>query len=135
MINSGLLTPVKTPPVDLFLLEKNQKKKRKTFEKNPYPTSFFRQLFVLLKRRFIISYRDRSLTLNRIGTHVGIAMFIGVLYFGIGGEASNVLNNFNYLFFSIMFLMNTAYTSVSTTCTFENCRLYFVIETFCFSSV
>lgn len=120
MMKSGLLTPVKAPPINFLLQDKNQNKKRKAYEKNPYPTSFFRQLYILLKRRFLISYRDPSLTLNRIGTHIGIAMFIGILYFGIGGEASNVLNNFNYLFFTVMFLMNTAYTSVSTTCKFDN---------------
>ncbi|KAK9869926.1 hypothetical protein WA026_006023 [Henosepilachna vigintioctopunctata] len=80
-----------------------------------YPTSSLNQLLVLLKRNYIILSRDRTLTYTRIVTHLLIALFIGFLYYGIGIEAQNMLNNFNYLFYSLMFLMFTAFSSVTTT--------------------
>lgn len=81
-----------------------------------YATSFFHQLIVLIKRNYIILSRDKTLTYSRIGTHVVIALFIGYLYYGIGIKAQNMLNNFNYMYFSVMFLMMTAFNCVSTTC-------------------
>ncbi|XP_074037508.1 ATP-binding cassette sub-family G member 1 [Leptinotarsa decemlineata] len=80
-----------------------------------YPTSFCNQLSVLLKRTALILSRDKTLTLSRFFTHTAIALFIGILYFGIGVDASNMLNNFNFLFFTVMFLMMTAFNCITTT--------------------
>ncbi|KAG5873346.1 hypothetical protein JTB14_017796 [Gonioctena quinquepunctata] len=80
-----------------------------------YHTSFYNQLGVLIKRTILILSRDRTLTLSRFLTHSGIALFIGILYFGIGVDASNMLNNSNFMFFSVMFLMLTAFNCVTTT--------------------
>lgn len=84
-----------------------------------YPTSYFRQLSILLLRTFLILWRDRSLTTMRIAIHLMMAPLIGVLYFGIGNEAHNALNNYKYAFFSIMFLMYTAFSSIIMNCEWE----------------
>lgn len=85
-------------------------------EEHMYPTSYFRQLSLLLLRTFLILWRDRSLTTMRIMIHLIMAPLIGTLYFGIGNEAHNALNNYKYAFFSIMFLMYTAFSSIIMNC-------------------
>uniref|UniRef100_A0A2M4AMD6 Putative transporter abc superfamily breast cancer resistance protein n=1 Tax=Anopheles triannulatus TaxID=58253 RepID=A0A2M4AMD6_9DIPT len=78
-----------------------------------YTTSFCRQFTLLLIRTFLILSRDRSLMTMRFAIHCLIAPLIGVLYFGIGNQATHVFNNYNYVFFSIMFLMFTAFSSMT----------------------
>lgn len=117
MMQSGRITPVRAPP--LTFPKANQKFKQEKETRccdQPYPTSFCNQLFVLLKRNFLIILRDRTLTYSRLITHICIGLFIGILYYDIGKDASNILNNFNYLFFSVIFLQFTAFNSVTTTC-------------------
>lgn len=84
-----------------------------------YPTSFFRQMGILLLRTFLILWRDRSLATMRLGIHLVMAPLIGTLYFGIGNEASHVLNNYKFAFFSIMFLSYTAFSSIILNCKFN----------------
>lgn len=115
MMKNGLLTPVKAPPVTYPMLTMVKERKSTTCFDSNYETSFIYQLFVLLKRTFLILSRDRTLTYSRISTHAAVALFIGILYYGIGEDAFNVLNNFNYMFFSVMFLMLTAFNCVTTT--------------------
>lgn len=81
-----------------------------------YATSFCRQLSLLLMRTFLILWRDRSLTAMRLLIHFCIAIMIGTIYFGIGNDATNAFNNFRYIFFSIMFLMFTAFSSMTLAC-------------------
>ncbi|XP_052864562.1 uncharacterized protein LOC128271162 [Anopheles cruzii] len=78
-----------------------------------YTTSFCRQFSLLLFRTFLILSRDRSLMTMRFLIHCLIAPLIGMLYFGIGNQASHIFNNYNYVFFSIMFLMFTAFSSMT----------------------
>ncbi|XP_073827153.1 ATP-binding cassette sub-family G member 1 [Musca autumnalis] len=79
---------------------------------NIYATPFYRQLGILLLRTFLILWRDKSLTLIRFIIHMVTALLIGFLYFGIGNEAENALNNFRYCFYSIMFIMYSAFSSI-----------------------
>lgn len=84
-----------------------------------YTTSFCRQFSLLLLRTFLILSRDRSLMTMRFIIHCTIAPLIGVLYFGIGNQAQHIFNSFNYVFFSIMFLMFTAFSSMTMACEFK----------------
>ncbi|EDS38493.1 abc transporter [Culex quinquefasciatus] len=111
----GLLTTTSSP------LDK-PKKLAKKLSFNPekwcgrdeiYTTSFCRQFYLLLLRTFLILSRDRSLMTMRFIIHCTIAPLIGMLYFGIGNQAAHIFNNFNYVFFSIMFLMFTAFSSMT----------------------
>lgn len=116
-MRAGRITPTTAPPMIFPRIDK--RKHKEPSNKccyGSYPTSFCNQLCVLLTRTFLILTRDRTLAYARLGTHIGIALFIGILYQGIGEDASNVLNNFNFMFFSVMFLMLTAFNCVITTC-------------------
>ncbi|XP_061389329.1 ATP-binding cassette sub-family G member 1 [Musca vetustissima] len=79
---------------------------------NIYATPFYRQLGILLLRTFLILWRDKSLTLIRFVIHLITALMIGFIYYGIGNEAENALNNFRYCFYSIMFIMYSAFSSI-----------------------
>lgn len=83
---------------------------------NIYATPFYRQLGILLLRTFLILWRDKSLTLMRFLIHLVTALMIGFIYYGIGNEAENALNNFRYCFYSIMFIMYSAFSSILVKC-------------------
>ncbi|XP_067212543.1 ATP-binding cassette sub-family G member 1-like isoform X5 [Linepithema humile] len=90
------------------------------FKQTPhYAANFWKQLCVLIKRNAIKLLRDRILTLTRIAIHFMIALIVGTLYFKIGQDAAYVLDNFNMLFFSIMFLMFTAFSATMITIPLE----------------
>ncbi|CAG9858000.1 unnamed protein product [Phyllotreta striolata] len=118
LMQSGIMTPVRAPPIFFSRTPICDKSFNYSYMHNyrgSYPASFLTQLTVLIRRTFLIITRDRTLTLSRFATHITIALFIGFLYFGIGVDASNMTNNSNYMFFSEMFLMMTAFNSVLTT--------------------
>ncbi|KAF7272263.1 hypothetical protein GWI33_014948 [Rhynchophorus ferrugineus] len=117
MMQSGNITPVSAPPIQFpkIIANCDNNAQSSVSCKDVYPTSCLYQVLVLIKRTFLIISRDRTLTLNRLLTHFGIALFIGFLYLGIGQDASTMLNNFNFMFFSVMFLMLTAFNCVTTT--------------------
>ncbi|XP_012140084.1 ATP-binding cassette sub-family G member 4 isoform X4 [Megachile rotundata] len=80
-----------------------------------YATNFWKQLIVLLKRNTIRLSRDKVLTFTRLSMHFVIALLVGTIYFQIGQDAVYVLDNFNLLFFNIMFLMFSAFSATVTT--------------------
>ncbi|KAK5643178.1 hypothetical protein RI129_007023 [Pyrocoelia pectoralis] len=112
MMDRGLITPVKAPP---FKFPLPSPPKENCCRSPKYPTSFINQVIVLLKRSFLILKRDRTLTYSRILTHFSTALFIGILYYGIGIDAKDMHNNANFMFFSVMFLMMTSFNCITLT--------------------
>lgn len=129
-MQSGIITPVRAPSMVPPKFNKQTTSCESEIRccDRQYPTSFCNQLYVLLKRNFLVILRDRTLTYSRLVSHICIGIFIGILYYDIGRDASNILNNFNYLYFSIMFLQFTAFNSVTTTCKYSGMNLV-VIQT------
>jgi ATP-binding cassette, subfamily G (WHITE), member 1 len=81
-----------------------------------YATSFIRQFYYLYKRTFLLIMRNPSLSLSRLLIHIFVGIFIGLIYFQSGYSAKNLMNNFKYIFYTVMFLMFTAFSSLQTTC-------------------
>lgn len=81
-----------------------------------YSTSFLRQSYYLLIRAFLLITRNPSMCLMRVFIHFFVAIGIGLIYQGMGDSAKNMMNNFRYVFYSVMFLMFTAFSSLQTTC-------------------
>jgi ATP-binding cassette, subfamily G (WHITE), member 1 len=81
-----------------------------------YSTSFLRQFYFLLIRTFLLITRNPSMCYMRIGIHLSVGFVIGCIYYGVGDSAKNQMNNFRYIFYSVMFLMFTAFSSLQTTC-------------------
>ncbi|XP_055839887.1 ATP-binding cassette subfamily G member 4 isoform X2 [Episyrphus balteatus] len=79
---------------------------------NVYATPFYLQTIILLERTFLILWRDKGLTLLRIVVHLIMAALVGILYYGIGNDAGNALNNFRYIFYTLMFVMYTSFSSI-----------------------
>lgn len=97
-----------------------------------YATSFFRQWYLLMVRNLICLRRDPALAFSRIVIHLCISLLVGMLYFNIGDDAALMYDNFKYIFLSIMFLMFTAFSTMTIICTY---RLFFSLLSFCFSFV
>lgn len=98
-----------------------------------YSTSFLRQFYYLLIRSFLCISRNPSLTSMRILIHFFVAIAIGLIYQDVGDSAKNMMNNFRYVFYSVMFLMFTAFSSLSTTCKLMKpcCNHYFLLPIDC----
>lgn len=98
----------------------SQKLYEMSLEYSPEPTDssskFVNQLRQLLIRNFLITTRDKTLSFTRLAVHLVIAIFIGIMYNGIGKDASNIFNTYKFLFFNIFLLMFTAFSSQQTVC-------------------
>lgn len=80
-------------------------------ENYQYATPFSHQFSCLLHRKLLISTRDPLLWKIRIVAHVVVGLFLGLMFYNIGNDASKVFVNLNLIFFNIMFTMFNALTS------------------------
>ncbi|XP_018023664.1 ATP-binding cassette sub-family G member 1 isoform X2 [Hyalella azteca] len=90
-------------PTDSLLDDDNSSTARGNF-----PSSSWLQFRVLFHRTFITIIRDMMLTKLRLGAHVVVALLIGLLYYGVGAEASKVMDNTGCLFFVLLFFIFTS---------------------------
>lgn len=74
---------------------------------NGFPTSSWTQFWILLKRTFLTIIRDQTLTQMRLVSHVVVGAIIGMIYYGIGNDASKIMSNAGCLFFTTLFTMFT----------------------------
>ncbi|XP_013187259.2 ATP-binding cassette sub-family G member 1 isoform X2 [Amyelois transitella] len=83
-----------------------------SFTKKPikagFPTSGWKQFWILLKRTFRSILRDQTLTHLRLFSHTVVGLLIGFLYYDIGTDAAKVMSNAGCIFFTVMFTMFTA---------------------------
>lgn len=120
--NSAEHSTIEVKPIDDSDLHQRQQliSEMNRYERNGvYATSFLCQWYLLTLRVLRCYSRDRSLALMRPVTHIIIALLIGTLYYGIGDDASMMLNNFRYVFMTLMFLMYSAFCSMSLLCKFH----------------
>nr|CAD7260115.1 unnamed protein product [Timema shepardi] len=123
-------TPLWASPLPLDLptptstCSKNSQEQKEDF--GEYPVSFPIQFFVLLKRAFLLITRDKTLSKMRLVMHLLIGVLIGVLYYQIGNEANHVIDNFGFLMSCIMFLMFTAFSSM-TICSVGYCMVVYFL--------
>ncbi|CAH0714524.1 unnamed protein product, partial [Brenthis ino] len=81
--------------------------------KSTYPSSSWKQFSILTQRALLAIWRNPSFTLMIFGIHCAMALFVGFLFYNIGEDATYVRDNYNFLYFSLMFLMFTAFSMVS----------------------
>ncbi|XP_060530500.1 ATP-binding cassette sub-family G member 4 [Cylas formicarius] len=97
---------------------RNTGKECETFdddEEGLQATSKLNQLKVLMRRGYIKSKRDKTLTYLRVGVNVVVALMLGALYYKAGIDGSKVLDNYNLLFSILMHhMMSTMMLTILT---------------------
>lgn len=83
---------------------------------NGFPTSSWTQFWILLKRTFLTIMRDQTLTQMRLVSHIIVGAIIGMIYYGIGNDASKIMSNTGCIFFTTLFTMFTAMMPTILTC-------------------
>lgn len=84
--------------------------------KHTFPTSGWKQFWILLKRAFKTILRDKQLMHMRLASHVIVGTIIGMIYYDIGNEASKALDNLGCTFFTMLFTMFTGMMPTILTC-------------------
>lgn len=84
--------------------------------KNTFPTTGWKQFWILLKRAFKTILRDKQLMHMRLAAHVIVGTIIGMIYYDIGREASKVYDNLGCTFFTMLFQMFTGMMPTILTC-------------------
>lgn len=115
--NSTNLAPVTCTTSLLDSSESFTKKPTKT----GFPTSGWKQFWILLKRTFRSILRDQMLTHLRLCSHTVVGLLIGFLYYDIGHDAAKVMSNAGCIFFTVMFTMFTAMMPTILTCKYDIC--------------
>ncbi|EFA02729.1 Protein white-like Protein [Tribolium castaneum] len=81
-------------------------------------TSSYNQLKVLLRRGYIKTKRDQTLTYMRLMVNASVGLMLGTLYWQAGSDGTKVLDNYNLLFSILMHHMMS--TMMLTILTFPN---------------
>lgn len=72
-----------------------------------FPTSFWTQFIVLLKRMMLQIVRNKSVLIMQSIHHVVSAIILGVIFCGIGNDAKMARSNFNFCLASMVFFVYT----------------------------
>ncbi|XP_059046295.1 ATP-binding cassette subfamily G member 4-like [Achroia grisella] len=83
--------------------------------KSTYSTSYWKQFTTLTRRSILSLWRNPVFTIIISGIHCSMALFVGLLFYNIGGDAKYIRDNFSMLNYSLMFLMFTAFSAVTIT--------------------
>ncbi|CAG0892107.1 unnamed protein product [Darwinula stevensoni] len=100
-------TPVclegKPPPSAIILYETKLQSKEDAFAE--YAVSFTMQVKCLYLRFNKTNFRDWILMYIRFGTHILVALFLGLLYFNVGDDATKIFGNFGSILVGILFVI------------------------------
>lgn len=84
--------------------------------KNHKSSSYFQQVYYLLKRTFLTTSRDMTIVMFRFFFHLILGLVFGVMYYDMGNKGEQMLNNYKYLVLSVVILVYTSYYSIYFQC-------------------
>lgn len=82
-----------------------------------FQRGFIIQFWILLKRTFITSIRNKQLMHMRMASHIVTGSFIGMIYYDVGAIKEKWFDNFGCIFFTMLFIMFTGIMPTILTCT------------------
>lgn len=100
-----------------FELQANDEFRSKDLRLNcdeAYISSFKNQLSNLIKRNFLILYRDKTIMWLRLMIHISVSVLIGLVFRNTGGEASKIFSTFKLIYAMTLFLMYTGFYTMIT---------------------
>ncbi|XP_050431660.1 ATP-binding cassette sub-family G member 1-like [Adelges cooleyi] len=104
------------------VIEKNHDERQKygninnnmyVIHKREYPTNIFPEIWILMRRSMLITFRDNFLVNVRLFVHILLGSMFGVVYYGLGDNGMHVRDNAVLLFFCVMFSVYTAAFTMS----------------------
>lgn len=116
LVPNGLNKPGLTPSINCTTSLLDSSECLPQPAKNAFPTSGAMQFWILLKRTFRSMVRDSSLFKLRLMAHFVIGLLLGLIYFGVGNDASKALSNAGCMFFVLMFMNFSAMMPTILTC-------------------
>jgi ABC-type multidrug transport system ATPase subunit len=81
-----------------------------------FSSSFVNQVTQLTLRNMLFNKRDRSFMLMRFLVYIIVGILVGIMYFGIGNEARQMINIFKCMYLMNAFLMYTSLYSLTVRC-------------------
>lgn len=81
-----------------------------------YSSSFLSQLSLLMFRNYLFLKRDNMILVIRLAVHVLVGFMIGLLYYGIGNEAKQIVNIYRFTSIHIGFLAYAGFYSLLARC-------------------
>lgn len=82
-----------------------------------FQRAFSIQFWILLKRAFKTSIRNKQLMHLRIMSHIIVGVLIGTIYYGVGANEKFTINNLGCIFFTMLFIVFTGLMPTILTCT------------------
>lgn len=86
------------------------------FPKNPIFSIYGPNTFIKHSFSNVEPLLFQFLTVARLTIHMTVGVLTGLIYYQVGNDAAHVFDNFGLLYFCIMFLMFTAFSSMILTC-------------------
>lgn len=81
-----------------------------------FSASGFQQFWILLKRTFLSTFRDQTLTRLRLISHLIIGVLLGLIFYDVGNDAAKVQSNAGCIFFMALFTMFSGMMPTILTC-------------------
>lgn len=113
-IKNGLSNDYRKSPV--ITLEEDLNLQAAQDNKSEYSTSFYQQFRILLIRNFLTNSRDKTIILLRLLINIGTGLSFGMIYFGIGNDASFIFDIQKLIVYSTYHPMFFGFNSQLTTC-------------------
>lgn len=79
-------------------------------------STFLTQLAQLLRRNYLDMKRNNLLIIIRLMLHIVSGIAVGLIYFDIGNQAEQVINDFKLIFFVNTFIAYASFYSILVTC-------------------
>jgi ATP-binding cassette, subfamily G (WHITE), member 1 len=110
-IRNGKEENYRAEPNSTEICESSMVKKPKS---RKFSSNFFRQLWFLMIRNSLITYRDMSNMWLRLGLHTLCSLFVSLVFANVGNDGAKAISNVKLIYGFTTFVLYTNYYSMAT---------------------